>query len=422
VQNDALNSARAAAGQGPLPSGGGPAGQGAGFGRFVYPAGGGPQQVINFYQQQVRAATAVEQELEKVRMKTRQVAEAYVSAGQKGGAELDELIGREKTLQNALKESEALIRRARGGGPKPPVPASFGQRVVAGADAGLDALGAATSALGKAAIPVAVVAFAAQAAEGFSSAFRGLAVDLTQSRERAAKEGFLTPYANRVGSGQAEGLSMLANSDNSLLRALGRGGLSMYAAGPAALINPALGNPNAGKTADLIAFASGLTESMKKAAEEEKKRFSLIEEEIRLRQEAVSFSEQLNQREKGAAEKELQLVEERVRTAQAIVDQEQEQLNRSKEAFGLLDAREKQDFRAIAEKVAAGGIDSLSKEEAKFARQNPAIADLFSEAAGRSADANGFAKIADLLGADKKLAEAKEKLSIELDQQAEFTV
>ena len=105
---------------------------------------------------------------------------------------------------------------------------------------------------------------------------------------------------------------------------------------------------------------------------------------------------------------------ERTKAEREMVDETKNRIKAAREEFGLLDVREKQATLDIARRVAAGGVGQLSSEELKFARGNVAFRGIIAEQAAAGADAAGFQQIVQLLGLDRKIAQAEAKIQAEV--------
>ena len=107
---------------------------------------------------------------------------------------------------------------------------------------------------------------------------------------------------------------------------------------------------------------------------------------------------------------------ERTKAERELIDEQRRRIDAAREEFGLMDVREKQATRDIAQRIAAGGVGQLSAEELKFARGNVAFRGIIAEQAKAGADAAGFAEIVKILGLDQKIAAAEAKVSAEIKQ------
>lgn len=107
---------------------------------------------------------------------------------------------------------------------------------------------------------------------------------------------------------------------------------------------------------------------------------------------------------------------ERTKAERELIDEQRRRIDAAREEFGLMDVREKQATRDIAQRIAAGGVGQLSAEELKFARGNVAFRGIIAEQAKAGADAAGFAEIVKILGLDQKIAAAEAKISAEIKQ------
>ena len=117
------------------------------------------------------------------------------------------------------------------------------------------------------------------------------------------------------------------------------------------------------------------------------------------------------------AEKQLNgILLERTKAERELIDEQRRRIDAAREEFGLMDVREKQATRDIAQRIAAGGVGQLSAEELKFARGNVAFRGIIAEQAKAGADAAGFAEIVKILGLDQKIAAAEAKVSAEIKQ------
>ena len=117
------------------------------------------------------------------------------------------------------------------------------------------------------------------------------------------------------------------------------------------------------------------------------------------------------------AEKQLNgILLERTKAERELIDEQRRRIDAAREEFGLMDVREKQATRDIAQRIAAGGVGQLSAEELKFARGNVAFRGIIAEQAKAGADAAGFAEIVKILGLDQKIAAAEAKISAEIKQ------
>jgi hypothetical protein len=117
------------------------------------------------------------------------------------------------------------------------------------------------------------------------------------------------------------------------------------------------------------------------------------------------------------AEKQLNgILLERTKAERELIDEQRRRIDAAREEFGLMDVREKQATRDIAQRIAAGGVGQLSAEELKFARGNVAFRGIIAEQAKAGADAAGFAEIVKILGLDQKIAAAEAKVSAEIEQ------
>ena len=117
------------------------------------------------------------------------------------------------------------------------------------------------------------------------------------------------------------------------------------------------------------------------------------------------------------AEKQLNgILLERTKAERELIDEQRRRIDAAREEFGLMDVREKQATKDIAQRIAAGGVGQLSAEELKFARGNVAFRGIIAEQAKAGADAAGFAEIVKILGLDQKIAAAEAKVSAEIKQ------
>ena len=107
---------------------------------------------------------------------------------------------------------------------------------------------------------------------------------------------------------------------------------------------------------------------------------------------------------------------ERTKAERELIDEQRRRIDAAREEFGLMDVREKQATKDIAQRIAAGGVGQLSAEELKFARGNVAFRGIIAEQAKAGADAAGFAEIVKILGLDQKIAAAEAKVSAEIKQ------
>lgn len=365
---------------------------------------------VTFGQKAERSLTAMEQELERVKLQIRDVAEGYVFAGQKGGQELDELIAKQKMLQGVIKETEAMIRKAEGVDPKDPKPA--GPKLPFGG--ALQGLEAASGALSKVAIPVAVMSMVPAVADQISGGLRSIGYSLFGTAQERQEKG--NTFLNSLGStDKVAGTSGVGDFI----------GLALNSAIGRAIADSPLGAvPTFGGSARGI--ADRFQESRNAAAQNAdpnygQTAFDLLQREVQLREQGVALLEQTYSKQKAALDRELSLTEDRIRMNQAVIEAEEAKLNAAQQQFGMLDATERATFKSAAEKAKEGGLGSLSKEELGLLRGNQAFQGLFQDDAMQAADAAGWKEIVDSLGLDEKIKAEEAQLELNLQQKMEIT-
>lgn len=355
-------------------------------------------------QQQQQALTPVERELEKCERLIKEMGEEYAKTGRKGGAELDFLIKRQKDLNNVIAERNKII----GGGnePKPPKPGEV--KPFGGALAGLEA---ASSAISKIAVPIAIVsmvpAVAKQISDALGTVNRVLFGDKTTDNMSPADASPF--YTDKVTDSPL--LNLYGNVVNT------RAGRA-YADSPLGGIGPAGYNPRdfANRFAEARRSEQYDPSKGPKTAEE------LLAREVQLRQQQLSLLEQSHAKQKAQLQTEQQLTEERIRLNQQVIQAEEAKLDAAREQYGLLDSQEQQKFKDAAGKIKSGGLGSLSKDELKLLQGNQAFTGLFSDEAKKQADAAGFKEIIASLGLDKKLKQAEEQIELNADIQHKITL
>lgn len=102
--------------------------------------------------------------------------------------------------------------------------------------------------------------------------------------------------------------------------------------------------------------------------------------------------------------------EEAIEKSKRLIETEKQKLQSAKEEFGMLSGRERDTYKSIADKIGKGGLNSLNTEELDFARNHKGFASLFAEQARKNADAGGFSKVVEALGADKTLKNAEAEI------------
>ncbi|MGC1274800.1 MAG: hypothetical protein WBC44_13925 [Planctomycetaceae bacterium] len=358
---------------------------------------------------QTAAVRTLDQQLAEVRKEATSAADAAARGSKLAETQLKGWILQEKLLNEQIEKRNRLLTQARGITPKGPAGPGLG--------AGMEM---ASSALGKIALPVAIISMVPAVAQAIGGTMRSAAFSLFGTNQEAREKG--SPFINSMfGTNQVQGSAVGDTAGLALNTGLARSILdSGFGDMVTSLQRFAGGFTGLGATRD---FADRFQDSRNaEAMAQQPSQFDFLSMEIEARQKHLALWQQTTDRERSLLQKDLSSYEERIRINQQIIASEEARIDAAKEQFGLLDAQRKQDFIALAEKVKAGGVGSLSKSELELVQGNSAFTGILSEEAKKSADASGFQAIIDALDLDKNIRRAESQLEINVEQQQKITL
>lgn len=111
---------------------------------------------------------------------------------------------------------------------------------------------------------------------------------------------------------------------------------------------------------------------------------------------------QLKAAEEDLIKKRLEGVQKEKTRVEGLLKEQEKLLESSQKSFGLLDSREKQEATRIAGLIKGGKLGELSKPELDFVKSSGVFSGLIDDQTKKAADAGGFQKFAELLGATQK--------------------
>lgn len=366
--------------------------------------------------EQAESLDRVEASLKDVRQELESTAREYQTGLRQAENAVDDLIAKERKLAAEIRGRASGVPgaggglfdgRGRGRG--------IGERL----DLADEQVNLFNQRLAMAALPVAIVAMAPDVFSELGGAMLGVAHDIAGDPSK----GYFTPKLNEGRFAGADAISMILGSDfvqQFNTREHNPGGMggndSFFGMIPNWL---GIGYDPLDFAADARQKRLGAASKAEELAEKAQAQ-QLVAQELTLRQQQLHTMEALHEQQETALERELAAIQSRVDIAEQVLAQEQAIYDTAKQQFGMLDAQAKQDVMRIAGKIDEGGVGSLSAREREFISGRTAFQEVLRENAMQSAESSGFKEVAKMLGLSSDVREAKQKLEVELNQQAEL--